>query len=204
MSEADEYAVVLQWLHENEDFTNQFVLEWLQTHPDLLRCTPTTELAPSAPFVQSHSAAPSDQHRGTIACPKRASERSLSEQSHYTRRDARELRDLSQSKMFMELVKDVISMDFNPTRVSQRIVEACMMLTKAATASIYLVDGDLLVSRLLDVTDSTGLMQVEWSACSTSEAICVPVGAGIVGGVAQSGIALNIPDAYEVSARAAG
>ena len=195
MTETRELDMVVTWLHDNEDFTNLFVLEWLQTHPDLLRSIPTTQLLPSAPFVQQTSATADTG----IVCPKNTGKRAASERQHYRRKDAAELCELRQSKLFMELVKDVTSTEFSTTRLAQRILEDCMLLVKAEKASIYFNDGGVMVSRLLDVVEGTGREQ--WPTCTRSEAIFVPMGVGIVGEAAQSGATINIPDAQKVSAR---
>ena len=196
MMEENEQEIVLQWLRDNENFTNQFVLEWLQTHPDLLRCIPVSQLVSSPPFLQQapdYTLPPASVRR--FAYHEK-------ERHHYRRKDAAELSELRQSKLFMELVKDVTSPIFSTTRLAQRILEGCMLLVKAERASIYLTEGGVLVSRLLDVVEGTG--REEWQACSRSETVFAPMGVGIVGEAAQSGAVINIPDAQKVSALGPG
>lgn len=90
------------------------------------------------------------------------------------------------------------------------------MLLNADRGSLFLVQGDrndgnnvnistgfsscsetprgrFLVSKLFDVCSKSTLMEME-----KKEEIRIPWGTGIVGYVAESGEAVNIPDAYQV------
>jgi signal transduction protein with GAF and PtsI domain len=73
------------------------------------------------------------------------------------------------------------------------------ILTKADRCSLFLVQGErgsdsrCLVSKLFDVCSQSTLKEME-----KKEEIHIPWGSGIVGYVAQSGEAVNIPDAYKV------
>ena len=203
MTEESKHESISQWLHDNQNFTNQFVLEWLRTHPSLLRCGPISRLhlSPPDPFPKQSPtfSTPAPARDREFVCPEVAGERTVeSEQYHYRRRNAAELCQLKKSEVFMELVKDITSPEFSTTRLAQRIIEDCMILLKAERASIYLTDGGVLVSsRLLDM--------VEGSLEGTSrenrpEDNIVLMGSGIVGETAQSGAAINIPDAQKVCA----
>lgn len=73
------------------------------------------------------------------------------------------------------------------------------VITNADRCSLFLVHGDrdsterCLVSQLFDVSCQSTLEQVRY------EEVRVPWGSGIVGYVAQSKEAVNIPDCYNVS-----
>lgn len=100
----------------------------------------------------------------------------------------------------MELLRDVVSPDFNVNSISHKILVNVLLLTNADRSSLFLTEGcskkPILVSRLFDVTeDST----VESAIHDETEAIKIPIGFGIVGTVASTGERINLKDAYQVS-----
>ena len=184
-----EQEFVEKWLLANEEFTNQFVLEWIHARPELLKPKPTPNRG--VPSFCPRSTA--NREVGKFLKP-------LTSTSHlYKRKDAMELRKLSRADRFMELLQDVVSPDFDVNHLSHKILVNVILLTNADKTSLFLVEGTdknpLLVSRLFDVTeDST----VEEAVHEEHEAIAIPVGTGIVGQAAQTGQIINIKNAYEV------
>lgn len=99
----------------------------------------------------------------------------------------------------MELLRHVVSPDFDVNSISHKILVNVLLLTNADRSSLFLAEGcsnnPILVSRLFDVTeDST----VESAIHDETEAIKIPVGVGIVGAVASTGEKINLKDAYQV------
>ena len=184
MSKSSEQDVVLCWLRDNEDFTNQLVLDWLRSHPGLLRSCPTIAASPPIhrnPNILEGEGGSQSNHMRTSA-----------EAPHYRRKGP------GQSKLFMEMVKDVIYPDADTARLTVKILQSSLMLTGAERASFYLAEENVLVSRFFDVTESTPPKE---AMCSESEAFTLPLGIGFAGEAALSGAVVNIPDARQVRAR---
>ena len=99
----------------------------------------------------------------------------------------------------MELLRDVVSPDFDVNSLSHKILVNVILLTNADRSSLFLVEGPednpVLVSRLFDVMENS---TVESALHEEVDAIKMPAGVGIAGYVAQTGEALNLEDAYEV------
>lgn len=110
-----------------------------------------------------------------------------------------QLRKLNKQDLFMELLKDVISPEFDVYSLSHKILVNVLLLIDGDRSSLFFVEGSkenpILISRLFDITAHSHLESV---LHDDSEAIKIPFGVGIVGQVAQTGELINLKDAYEV------
>ncbi|KAG0432347.1 hypothetical protein HPB47_020927, partial [Ixodes persulcatus] len=111
------------------------------------------------------------------------------------RRSRQELRALNERELIFELVKDICN-ELDIRMLCHKILQNVTVITNADRCSLFLVHGDrdsterCLVSQLFDVSCQSTLEQVRY------EEVRVPWGSGIVGYVAQSKEAVNIPDCY--------
>ena len=122
----------------------------------------------------------------------------LFEQQRPLRRKRDELKSSDERELMYELVMDICN-DLDVTSLCHKILQNVSILLNADRCSLFLVQGDddkrTLTSKLFDVNSNSTIEE-----CTGQEQdICVPWGRGIVGTVAKTGQALNIPDAYEVS-----
>lgn len=112
------------------------------------------------------------------------------------RKDRNSLRTMSEDELFMELIRDIAS-ELDVNLLCHKILQNVSLLTNSDRSSLFLVrgsrEGKYLVSKLFDVTVTSTLED------SQNNEIKVPFGKGIVGIVAQTGVAINIKDAYAVS-----
>ena len=97
-----------------------------------------------------------------------------------------------------ELVIDICN-DLDVTSLCYKILQNLSILLNADRCSLFLVQGKgtnekSLVSKLFDVSSDSTYEEI----CDREEEIRVPWGTGIIGYVAQTGEAVNIPDAYQV------
>ena len=111
-------------------------------------------------------------------------------------------------------VKDICN-ELDVRSLCHKILQNVSMLLNADRGSLFLVQGDrpehssgnnklhtsvdrtrprYLVSKLFDVCSRSTLQEME-----KKEEIKIPWGTGIVGYVAESGVPVNIPDAYKVN-----
>ena len=191
-SGADEQRYVERWLQENEESAASVVGRWLIDHPSraktLLQRINAQEGSSSvsgsglvsldvdreAQRVCKHLAAPkpSKLHPGDV-------------------------RKMDKNALFMELLRDVVSPNFDINILSHKILVNVMLLVNADRSSLFLADEgqNVLVSRLFDVTVNSS---VKDAMHDDSEAIKIPFGRGIAGHVAESRTPINIPDAYNV------
>lgn len=123
------------------------------------------------------------------------------------RRSRSELKALDERELMYELVMDICN-DLDVTSLCHKILQNVSLLLNADRCSMFLVrgakdgsssslsssEGRLLVSTLFDVTIHSSLQDCK----DKSEEIRVSWGTGIIGYVAQTGVAVNIPDAYQV------
>ncbi|XP_025093157.1 cGMP-specific 3',5'-cyclic phosphodiesterase-like isoform X1 [Pomacea canaliculata] len=109
------------------------------------------------------------------------------------RKDRNSLRTMSEDELFMELIRDIAS-ELDVNLLCHKILQNVSLLTNSDRSSLFLVrgsrEGKYLVSKLFDVTVTSTLED------SQNNEIKVPFGKGIVGIVAQTGVAINIKDAY--------
>ena len=115
------------------------------------------------------------------------------------RKTRSELKALDERELMYELVIDICN-DLDVTSLCHKILQNVSILLNADRCSMFLVQGlkdsdnRVLVSTLFDVNIHSTLQDCK----EKSEEIRVSWGTGIIGYVAQTGIAVNIPDAYEV------
>ena len=184
---------VKKYLLSHEEFTNGFVLEWIRTHPDLLKQQPKSTLG-----VSTLTPRPVSMGGGNLV--KQLSKSNYSTANlGFQRKNTAELRKLSKRELFMELLRDVVTPDFNADRLSHKILVNVILLVNADKSSLFLMEGSednpVLISRLFDVTENS---TVEEAIHDDNEAITIPVGVGIAGQAAQTGTIINIEDAYKV------
>ncbi|XP_054713241.1 dual 3',5'-cyclic-AMP and -GMP phosphodiesterase 11-like isoform X2 [Uloborus diversus] len=113
------------------------------------------------------------------------------------RKSRQELRALDERELIFELVKDICN-DLEIRSLCHKILQNVSILTDADRCSLFLVRGEkpnrCLVSQLFDVSCNSTIEQMQ-----KKEEISIPWGTGIVGFVAESKEALNIPDCYKDS-----
>lgn len=184
------------WLGSHEEFTVRFVESWLRDHPDKakkiclsLNYCPSTHALPSSLGVNF----PENRIlKHYISAPNLPNQR--------RRKTTTELRKLDKHHLFVELLTDVVSPNFDVNHLSHKILVNVLLLTNADRSSLFLVEGPednpILVSRLFDVMENTS---VEEAVHDESEAIKMPVGLGIAGSVAKTGNTINLQNAYQVS-----
>ena len=187
--------VVGNWLGSHEEFAVRVIESWLREHPDKAKkiclglnyCPSTHTLANSfgVTFPESRIL------KHYISTPNLPNQR--------RRKTTTELRKLDKHHLFVELLADVVSPNFNVNHLSHKILVNVLVLTNADRSSLFLVEGPddnpILVSRLFDVMENTS---VEEAVHDESEAIKIPVGIGIAGAVAQTGDTINLENAYQV------
>ena len=201
---------VIQWLDTNEEIGKEIVANFLRKRPlfckeivdqqsqntlasrrlTLHRLSVAGAPGPLLPFAGDESSAPSGGGgmkrftSGPIIIPKKSSD---------------QLRKLNKQDLFMELLKDVISPDFDVYSLSHKILVNVLLLIDADRSSLFFVEGTkenpILISRLFDVTGHSSLESV---LHDESESIKIPFGVGIVGQVAKTGKLINLKDAYDV------
>ena len=135
----------------------------------------------------------------TFLGPSMKMSESTSSSKQY-RRTKSELKQLDERELLYELVMDICN-DLDVTSLCHKILQNVSILVNADRCSLFLVQGEkgsperTLVSKLFDVNSQTSLQE----SLGRTEEISIPIGAGIVGYVAQTGEPVNIPDAYKVS-----
>lgn len=192
-SVSSEETFVENWLNSHEAFAAAFVERWLQSHPHQARVYLEKRCTRN---VSRHFGVGGALEEGKML--KHFSTPNL----HLNRRKkpTSELRQMSRQELFMELLRDVVSPDFDVNHMSHKILVNVLVLTNADRSSLFLVEGPednpLLVSRLFDVMEHSS---VEEALHDEVEAIKIPVGVGIIGHAAKTGETINLHDAYEVS-----
>ena len=191
-----EQDFVETWLGSHEEFARRFVDGWLRDHPEEakkmcfgLNYCPSTHTMPNSLGMNFPETRILKHY---ISVPNLQNQR--------RRKTTTELRKLDKHHLFVELLADVVSPNFDVNYLSHKILVNVLVLTNADRSSLFLVEGPednpILVSRLFDVMENTS---VEEAVHDESEAIKMPVGVGIAGSVAKSGDTLNLQNAYEVS-----
>lgn len=187
----NEEREVEKWLQSHDEFAAGFVEKWLYTHPQQARkllgrvSIPPTQ---SSNLLKIEDGTNLLQH--CISTPNLHSKR--------RKKSATELRQLNHQELFMELLADVVSPDFDVNGLSHKILVNVLLLTNADRSSLFLVEGPsdkpVLVSRLFDVTEHS---TVEEAIHEEADSIKIPVGVGIAGHTAKTGETINLQDAYE-------
>ena len=184
------------WLGSHEDFARRFVESWLRDHPDeAKKLSIGLNYCPSTHIMSNSFGVNFPESRilkHYISSPNLPNQR--------RRKSTTELRKLDKHHLFVELLADVVSPNFDVNYLSHKILVNVLVLTNADRSSLFLVEGPednpILVSRLFDVTEETS---VEEAVHDESEAIKMPVGMGIAGSVAKTGDTINLQNAYQVS-----
>lgn len=113
--------------------------------------------------------------------------------------NVRPSRDLHESDLFMELIRDIAN-ELNIDVLCHKILKNVSLLTNADRGSLFLAKGPpenrYLVSKFFDVRHDTTFEEAVRLA--RSEEIKIPFGVGIAGTVAKNKIVINIKDAYKV------
>lgn len=194
-----------EWLRNNEEFARSFVEEYVHSHPLFMKELIQEEMDKRQQLV-FHPIGSSYGSSGlTLPNLSQSPQSSLKHVSSSTnnvgrRKSTQQLRQLSKQELLMELLKDVVSPDFDVNIMSHKFLVNVLVLTNADRSSLFLVEGSaekpILVSRLFDVTENSTLESV---IHDESHAIKIPFGTGIVGKVAATGISIVLEDAYEVT-----
>ena len=183
-SQSSEQVFVENWLNSHEELAASIVKRWLQSHPK--RTSLLEQSRSSKHMLKLDDGGLLKNH---ISVPV-----------FTLRKNNSELRRLNRQELFMELLRDVVSPDFDVNSLSYKILVNVLLLTNADRSSLFLVEGSedkpVLVSRLFDVMENSN---VESALHEEADAIKMPVGVGIAGYVAQTGEAVNLEDAYEVN-----
>lgn len=185
---------VRDWLSKHEEKAETVIENWLRSHPQsaknlYIKYGHFVGMDAMAPLS---SVAKSKSMRHYISAP--------SIQNQRKRRPTSELQKLEKQELFVELLKDVVSPDFDVNNLTHKILVNVLLLTKADRSSLFLVEGtgesQILVSRLFDVTEGTSVTD---AIHDDADAIKMAVGVGVAGTVAQTGEKINLENAYEVS-----
>lgn len=201
---------VLKWLEANDDQAKFVISTYLRNNPLVLKSL--NGLASEEQQQQIITSSTSRRHRLSVVSPPSLlntdgtidPKPSLTLFTNSTllspRKSTSELRKLNKNDLFMELLRDVVSPDFDINNLSHKILVNVLILINADRSSLFLVEGPkdspILVSRLFDVTERSSLESV---VHDESEAIKIPFGVGIVGRAAQTGQVINLADAYKVN-----
>ncbi|KAI8497107.1 hypothetical protein Bbelb_250560, partial [Branchiostoma belcheri] len=112
--------------------------------------------------------------------------------------DKRRLKAENEREFFLEIVKDMAN-DLDLTSLSYKILVNVGILLDADRCSLFLVEGPKgrreLVSKVFDVHAGTNVMP----GYVGDNVVRIPWGMGIIGYVAEHGVQLNVPDAYQDS-----
>ena len=191
-STADEQQYVEKWLQSNEESAVGVVGRWLLDHPSRAKTLFQRINAQERGSGGSSSLASLDVDREAQRVCKH-----LVPPSKKNTLQLKEAGKMDKNELFMELLHDVVSPNFDIDVLSHKILVSVMLLVNADRSSLFLTDETqgILVSRLFDVTVDSS---VEDALHEDSDAIKIPFGKGIAGHVAEAKEPINIPDAYNV------
>ena len=182
---------VFEWLDGHQESAIKYVEKWTQAHPSLAKRVCIPHNASNQMFQPLGSIEETKLLKHAISSPNLPNNRK--------RKSNTELRQLNRQELFMELLTDVVSPDFDVNHLSHKILANVLVLINGDRSSLFLVEGTeeqpVLVSRLFDVMENTS---VEDAIHDESEAIKIPFGVGIIGYAAKMGVAINLEDAYKV------
>lgn len=193
-----------RWMQENEIAAGRVVESWLDDHPNKLQ-----QIAHKYQLSQQLQLSPPSNKLKTcraISQPDTHLRRHTlrhfesTPNFHSRRMSLDQLRRLNKHDMFLELLRDIVSPDFDVNNVSHKILLNVLVLTEADRSSMFLVSGSdenpVLVSRFFDVTDNS---TVDSALHKESEALKIPINENsIVGSVALTKKTINLEDAYQV------
>ena len=185
---------VEEWLKQNSESAVSVVENWLIQHPQY--STSILERVSPPSTKKSMRRSSSATNLGTLSVDIET-QRFMKHFNNARKTKSKDLLGMDKQDIFMELLRDVISPNFNVNHLCHKILVNVMLLVNADTSSLFLADEEkqILVSRLFDVGESTSF---ENSLQEESNAIKIPFGKGIAGYAAATGEAVNIPDAYKV------
>lgn len=187
-TDGNEQLFVEKWLESNEEIAANVVERWLTSHPSrakaLLHLVSTQSTCESA-FGSLDVDEEAQKVCKHLKNPKKEKVK------------PRDLHKLDKNMLFMELLRDVVSPNFDINSLGHKILVNVMLLVNADRSSLFLSEESqsMLVSRLFDVTIDSA---VEDALHDDADAIKIPFGKGIAGHVAATGKPINIPDAYSV------
>ena len=186
----DEQRSIEKWLEKNESGAVNAVGRWLLKHPSRAKTLLQRVNTQSCDSITGMMGSLDIDEEAQKVCkhlvvPKKS------------KMKPGELSKMEKDTLFMELLRDVISPNFDINVLSHKILVNVMMLVNADRSSLFLTDEvqSMLVARLFDVTVDSA---VEDAMHDDSKAIKIPIGKGIAGHVAKTGTPMNIPDAYNV------
>ena len=194
-SQADARQYVEKWLEENEEGAVGVVGRWLLDHPSraktLFQRINVQERGPGGSSCRSSLASLDVDREAQRVC------KHLVPLPNKNKLQRKEAGKMDKNELFMELLHDVVSPNFDIDVLSHKILVSVMLLVNADRSSLFLTDEaqGLLVSRLFDVTVDSSM---EDALHEDSDAIKIPFGKGIAGHVAEAKEPINIPDAYNV------
>ena len=201
MEPVDDDKGVEEWLSNHEGFARVFVEKYIHCHPLFLKELIQDD-QDKKQLQQLNSMGTTNSLTLPIAhplTPQKTLKHVHSVPNVNRRKSTNELRLLNKQQMFMELLKDVVSPEFDGNSLSHKILVNVLLLTNADRSSLFLVEGSgenpILVSRLFDVTENSTLESV---VHDEADAIRIPMGIGIVGQVAETGNSIIVDDAYTV------
>ena len=190
-------ADVESWLDNHEVFARKFVEGYLHSHPLFVKEVVQSEMEKKQQLLTPMCNTPLSAINPLR--PKKSLKHIHSAPNISHRKSTIHLRQLNKHDMFMELLKDVVSPNFDVNSLSHKILVNVLLLTNADRSSLFLVEGSpensILVSRLFDVTEVSTMESV---VHDETDAIKIPMGVGIVGQVAMTGETINLQDAYKV------
>ena len=185
-TDGDEQLFVEKWLENNEERAANVVGRWLLNHPargkTLFQLVKSSCESPFGSLDVDEEAQKVCKH---LKNPSKEKVKPL------------DLSKMDKNVLFMELLRDVVSPNFDINSLSHKILVNVMLLVNADRSSLFLSEEaqSMLVSRLFDVTVDSA---VEDALHDDADAIKIPFGKGIAGHVAETGKPINIPDAYSV------
>lgn len=189
----DEQSSVVKWLQENEENASSVVGRWLINHPsraNTLLKRISEQIGENTKQNESCMVSLDVEREAERVCKHLA----YPKPCRLRQGDAVKM---NKNELFVELLRDVVSPNFDINLLSHKILVNVMLLVNADRSSLFLADEGqtILVSRLFDVTKDSA---VEDSLHDDADAIKIPFGKGIAGHVAESKTPINIPDAYNV------
>ena len=193
---------VKNWLATSDiELAADTVKEWLDDHPETRdEIVRKHQLCPEIMMARLRERKLSFSHPPP-SVPKEAEViKRKSSNAEQGRKSVTELKQLDKNEMFMELLRNIVSPDFDVNSISYKILLNVLLLTNADRSSLFLAEGSgenaVLVSRLFDVSENSTL---ESSLHDEADAIKIPINnKSIVGTVASTGEPLNLLDAYSV------
>ena len=191
---------VKNWLATSDvELAADTVKEWLDNHPETRdQIVRDHQLSPEIMMARLRKRKLSFSHSPpNVPVDSEA----LKRKTNVAEKSVVDLRRLDKNEMFFEMLRNIVSPEFDVNSISYKILLNVLLLTNADRSSLFLVEdtagSPVLVSRLFDVSETSTL---ESSLHAETEAIRIPINnKSIVGTVASTGEPLILNDAYSVS-----